>query len=123
VSAPNTPAGVTPGSAKVPFVTSLRARPGVITIGPGNAHDLLHLRVEMPEVWDTVRIDVPASDPVLALKVHALQALAPAAARHDDYVVKLRGIEVMDEGKSLREAGALDGSIFVVTRRYRRAVR
>lgn len=111
------------GGAKVPFVTSLRARPGVIRVGEGHAHEILHLRVEVPEVWDTVRIDVPASEPVLALKVHALQALAPATSRHDDYVVKLRGIEVADEGKSLRDAGALDGSIFIVTRRYRRAIR
>jgi len=110
-------------ATKVPFVTSLRARPGVITVGNASAHDLLHLRVELPEVWDTVRIDIPASEPVLALKVHALQALAPAADRHDDYVVKLRGVEVTDETASLREAGTQNGSIFIVTRRYRRAIR
>ena len=67
-------------SASAPFVTTLRARPGVITIGDASTANTLHLRVEMPEVWDTVRVDAPASEPVRAVKVHALQALAPWSA-------------------------------------------
>jgi hypothetical protein len=119
MSAPST----TTPAADAPFVTTLRARPGVITVGDPTAADLLHLRVEMPEVWDVVRIDISASEPVLALKVHALQALAPASDLHDDYFVKLRGVEVFDETQSLRDAGALNGSIFVITHRYRRPLR
>jgi hypothetical protein len=110
-------------SAPAPFVTTLRARPAVITVGDASATTTLHLRVEMPEVWDTVRIDAPPTEPVRAIKVHALQALAPEALFQDDYVVKLRGNEVLDETKSLQAAGAIDGSIFVVTRRHRRPVR
>jgi hypothetical protein len=77
----------------------------------------------MPEVWDTVRIDTAAVEPVRAVKVHALQALAPDALFQDDYVIKLRGNEVLDETQSLQAVGALDGSIFVLTRRHRRPVR
>lgn len=124
MSATNTTsANTTSANTGVPFVNSLRARPGVISVGDTSGGTVLHLRVEMPEVWDTVRIDAPANEPVLAVKVHALQALCPGALFHDDYVIKLRGIEVLDESVSLQAAGARDGSIFLVTRRHRRPVR
>jgi len=106
-----------------PFVTTLRSRPGVITVGDVSGSDVLHLRVEIPEVWDTVRIDASPNEPVLAIKVHALQALCPGAMFHDDYFIKLRGIEVTHESQSLREAGAIDGSIFLVTKKRRRPLR
>jgi len=106
-----------------PFVTSLRSRADVITLGDTSASNTLHLRVEVPEVWDVVRVDAPANEPVLAVKVHALQTLCPTALFHDDFVVKLRGIEILDETKSLDAVGALDGSILLVTRRHRRPVR
>jgi uncharacterized protein YxjI len=106
-----------------PFVTSLRSRPGVITIGDVSGAHVLHLRVEMPEVWDTVRIDVSATEPVRAVKLHALEALRPGALFHDDYFIKLRGNEIFDETLSLKDAGALDGSIFLLTQKRRRPVR
>jgi hypothetical protein len=83
------------------------------------------IRVEMPEVWDTVRIVVAPSEPVLAVKVAALQALYPEAPPelHADFVVKLRGWEILHEAESLTEAGAIDGSILLLTFRRRRAVR
>jgi hypothetical protein len=79
--------------------------------------------VQVPEVWDVVRIETPPSEPVLSLKVRALEALYPAAEFHEDFVVKLNGFEVLDENASVAEAGAVDGSIFLVTHRRRRAVR
>jgi hypothetical protein len=86
---------------------------------------VITLRVEMPEVWDTVRIAVLPVEPVLAVKVAALQALYPEAdpELHADFVVKLRGWEILDEAASLTEAGAIDGSILLLTFRRRRAVR
>ena len=105
-----------------PFVTNLRTRADVITVG-NTATNALHLRVEMPEVWDTIRLDASATEPVRAVKVHALQALAPGALFQEDYVIKLRGNEVLDETQSLQSAGAVDGSIFLLTRRHRRPVR
>lgn len=111
-----------PGNS-VPFVTTLRARPGVIALGPSGAANVLRLRVEMPAVWDAVRIDAPATEPVRALKVHALEALCPGALFQDDYVIKLRGIEILDETQSLQQVGAVDGSIFLLAHRRRRPVR
>lgn len=110
----------------VPFVAGLRSRPGVIAL-PGTEDEaqgeVLHLRVEMPEVWDVARIDATPSEPVIAVKVHALAALYPRARSHDDFVIKLRGNEIFDESASVSDAGALDGSTFLVTHRRRRPVR
>lgn len=106
-----------------PWVTQLRARPGVVTIGTPSASTRLHLRVEMPEVWDVVRIDAAPTDSVRALKLHALDALMPGALFADEYVTKLGGREILDESVTLADAGAVDGSIFLVTHRRRRPVR
>ena len=111
------------GRDSAPFVTSLRTRPGVVTVGDVSSGNVLHLRAELPEVWDAVRIDVPATEPVLSFKVHALQALAPGAQFHDDYFIKLHGCEVFDETQSLQAVGAVDGSIFLITHRRRRPLR
>lgn len=108
-----------------PFVVQLRSRPGV-TVLPGageSEEETLHVRVEMPEVWDVARIDASPDEPVLAVKVHALAALYPKARAHDDFVIKLRGHEIFDESATLADAGARDGSTFLLTHRRRRPVR
>ena len=107
-----------------PWVAALRARPGTLVAGDASAAGpRWTVRVEVPEVWDTVRVSAPPAEPVLAVKVLALAALMPDAAFHDDFVVKLNGAEVRDENAALERAGARDGSIFVVTARRRRPVR
>ncbi|MEO7647162.1 MAG: hypothetical protein ABIV11_02830, partial [Gemmatimonadaceae bacterium] len=87
-----------------PFVVQLRSRPGVSVLaqrGDDTGAETLHLRVEMPEVWDVARIDASPGEPVLAVKVHALAALYPKARSHEDFVIKLRGIEIFDESASV----------------------
>lgn len=109
-----------------PFVAALRSRPGVTVLpqrGEETEGQTLHLRVEMPEVWDVARIDASPDEPVLAVKVHALAALYPKARSHEDFVLKLRGLEIFDEGISVADAGARDGSTFLLTHRRRRPVR
>lgn len=106
----------------VPFVASLRTTGEPVRIGGGDGA-ALQLRVEMPEVWDTIRVEAAASEPVRVIKLHALERLYPGARAHDDYVMKLGGIEVLDETVSLADAGARDGSIFLLTSRRRRPVR
>jgi hypothetical protein len=111
-------------STPAPFVTSLRARSSTIRLAPKDAADTITLRVEMPEVWDVVRIEVLAADQVLEVKTRAIEALYPEAL--DDieaYVVKLRGWEILDETQSLAGAGVIDGSILLITSRRRRPVR
>jgi hypothetical protein len=106
---------------KAPFVTRLRARPGTIDLSRAGTQSIT-VRVEMPEMWDTVRIAASPAEPVVSIKRAALDALCPTD-RPEEYVVKLRGWEVLDESVSLTDAGAINGSIFLVTYRWRRAVR
>ena len=106
-----------------PFVSQLRTRGDVIQMATAGATPIT-IRVEMPEVWDTVRVHASPDERVLTIKRRALERLYPGSELHDDaYVMKLNGWEVLDESASLAAAGAVDGSIFLVTNRKRRPVR
>lgn len=104
----------------MPFVTSLRARPETLVLGHAPR---LTLRVEMPEVWDAVRIQAPGTEPVSQVKEVALKALYADGASYADFVIKLNGYEVLDESVPLSQTDAIDGSTFLVTFRRRRPVR
>ncbi len=105
-----------------PFVATVRSRPDVVIRLAAPGQPTISVRVEVSDVWDVVRVDTPDTQPVLAVKTAALAVLAPGA-NPADYVVKLRGFEVLDESASLAQAGAINGSIFVVAYRRRRPVR
>lgn len=107
----------------VPFTAQLRSRPGALRLGTEN-EPVITLRVQVPEVWDTIRVDAPPDTPVAVVKERALQALMPdESGQHAEYVMKLAGWEVLDERVSLTDAGASQGSIFLLTGRRRRPVR
>jgi hypothetical protein len=104
-----------------PFVTTLRTHRAPLHAGaPGAAP--WTLRVEVPDVWDAVTLEAAPGASVAGVKHAALEALYPSADPAA-FVTKLNGIEVLNESVSVREAGALDGSIFLVTFRRRRPVR
>ena len=106
-----------------PFVAQLRTRGKVIELASPDG-SAITVRVEMPEVWDVVRVHASPDEHALTVKRRALEALMPGAELHDeDYVLKLHGWEVLDESASLAATGAVDGSIFLVTNRRRRPVR
>jgi hypothetical protein len=105
----------------VPFVSTLRARRESVLVGPQDG-ETIDIRVEIPEIWDVVRIVAPPSETVLAVKVAALAALDPRGDQRD-YVMKLRGFEMLDEQQTLAEAGAKENSTFLLTHRRRRPVR
>lgn len=105
-----------------PFVAQLRTRGDVIQMA-ATGTTAITVRVQMPEVWDVVRVAVSPDEPVLGVKARALAALYPAGDFHDEFVMKLRGFEVLDENASLASVGAVDGSIFLLTYRRRRPVR
>ena len=54
---------------------------------------------------------------------NALDAFIPYHHPTVDFVMKLRGFEVLDESAPLTVAGARDGSTFLLTYRFRRPVR
>ena len=105
----------------IPFVSTLRARQDSVRLGPSDS-EAVSVRVEIPELWDIIRIVTPPSESVLAVKVAALAALDPRGDQRD-YVMKLRGLEVLDEQNTLAEIGATEGSTFLLTHRRRRPVR
>jgi hypothetical protein len=104
-----------------PFVTTLRARNATIRLTPDGG-PAITIRVEMPEVWDVVRVAAAPTQPVIDVKKAALTALYPEAAP-EEMVVKLRGWEILDEMASLADSGIVDGSILVMMFRRRRPVR
>lgn len=105
----------------IPFVSTLRARRDSVHLGPQDG-ETINIRVELPETWDVVRIVAPPSETVLSVKVAALAALDRRGDQRD-YVMKLRGFEVLDEQQTLAEAGAKENSTFLLTHRRRRPVR
>ena len=105
-----------------PFVAQLRARRGTIRLAPPEAQAIT-IRVEMAEVWDVVRIETLPTEIVLAVKRRALEALSPGAEHHEDFVLKFRGWEVLDEMSTLADVGVTDGSILLLTYRKKRPVR
>ncbi|HET7551631.1 MAG TPA: hypothetical protein VFK04_10075 [Gemmatimonadaceae bacterium] len=105
----------------IPFVSTLRARRESVLLGPQDG-ETIDVRVEIPELWDVVRIVTPPSETVLAVKVAALAALDPRGDQRD-YVMKLRGFEMLDEQQTLAESGAKQNSTFLLTHRRRRPVR
>jgi hypothetical protein len=105
-----------------PFVQQLRARSDPIRLVQ-QGDEVVHLRVQVPEVWDLVQIEASPDDPVQVVKVHALERLQAGTQTHDEYVVKLRGVEILDEKLSLSDAGVRNGSTLLVTHRRRRPVR
>ena len=106
-----------------PFVAQLRTRGSIIELASPNG-PAITVRVEMPEVWDVVRVHASPDERAVTVKRRALEVLMPGAElRDEDFVLKLNGWEVLDETASLAATGAVDGSIFLVTNRKRRPVR
>jgi hypothetical protein len=105
-----------------PFVTTLRSRKETLHVGVPGA-GAITIRVEMAEVWDVVAISVVPSASVVDVKKAALAALYPESDHHEDFMLKLKGWEILDEQQSLSGAGVVDGSILLLTFRRRRAVR
>ncbi|MGH7712377.1 MAG: hypothetical protein ACREOG_13895 [Gemmatimonadaceae bacterium] len=106
------------------LVSTLRARPQVVRLpGVPPEGEPLVVRVQVPEVWDAVRLEASPATSVLAVKRRALAELMPDETETQDFVVKLHGHEVLDESVSLRDANVRNGSTLLVTSRRRRPVR
>lgn len=103
-------------------VSQLRSRPGVIALGT-DGPGAITVRVQMLELWDTVVVRCAEGTSVRALKDAALDAFAQSAHSTNDYVLKLRGFEVLDESAPVTVAGARDDSTFLLAYRHRRPVR
>ena len=106
----------------VPFVTTLRTAGDPIKVG--DSENPLHIRVQVADLWDSVRVDAGGDQPVSAVKRAALVEFYPdGGVDPDELVVRLHGFEILDESKSLVDSGVRDGSILRRVSRRRRPVR
>lgn len=105
-----------------PFVTRLRTNGEVIRLGSGD-EPVIHIRVQVAELWDSIRVDAPPSESVISVKRAALDTLYPDGIDPEEYVVRLHGFEILDESASLVAAGVRDGSILLLVKRRRQPVR
>ena len=102
------------------FVASVRARPKTLKVGSEGGW---LVRVEVPDVWDVVRLDVAPTASVRSVKEAALAELVADGESPDEFVTKLNGVEVLDEDQPLAAIGVENGSTLLVTYRRRRPVR
>jgi len=105
----------------VPFVGGLRTRGNAIKLGSPPGKPLM-VRAQVLEAWDAIRIEADPSATVRSLKQLALRELYPENIPDDEFVVKLNGFEILDEGAPLSATDARDGSTFLITDRRRRPV-
>jgi hypothetical protein len=84
--------------------------------------ETLPVRVMVEDVWDQVSLALPPATAVADLKRQALE-LARVTASPDRYLVKFRGAEILDERRSLAEAGVVPDGALIVLPRARRPVR
>jgi len=82
----------------------------------------LPVRVMVQDAWDQVSLELPPAATVSELKQRAL-ALTHQVGKADDYLVKFRGAEVLDERRSLAESGVVPNAALIVMPRHRRPVR
>ena len=104
------------------FVTQLRASRPPIVLTPAGAGTIT-LRVEIAEIWETVRVVADPDTTVAEVKQRVVTDFFPTHGFLDEFVLKLRGWEMLDEQLSLARAGVLDGSILLLAYRRRRPVR
>ncbi len=108
------------------FSSTVGTRPDLVRVTTTGADlsTMWSVRVHSAEAWDAVRVDALPSTSVVDVKHAAMSVMmSDALGDLDAYVVKLRGIEIVNERESLRAIGALDGSTLLIMARRKRAVR
>jgi hypothetical protein len=104
------------------FVAQLRATRKPINLAEPGAGTIT-LRVEVAELWDAVRVIARPDTPMIDLKRRVVAELFPNHQHVEDFVLKFRGWEILDENATLAECGVVDGSILLLGYRRRRPVR
>ena len=81
------------------------------------------VRVQVAEMWDAIRVTAHPDTVISELKQRVVNEFFPGHEYPDDFVMKLRGWEMLDEQQSLKVGGMVDGSIGLLSYRRRRPVR
>ena len=104
------------------FVRELRSQRPPLNLAP-EGPETVSFRVQVAELWDAVKVTASPSMAVGDLKRRALETFFPGDAFVDEYVLKLRGWEMLDEAAPIGESGVGPGSIVLLAQRRRRAIR
>lgn len=80
------------------------------------------LRVRVQDAWDEVELEVSPDTSVEAVKDEALNRFRIGTDR-SAYVVKFRGAEIIDERRTVAEAGLVPNAALIIMPRRRRPVR
>jgi hypothetical protein len=83
----------------------------------------LRMRVWVEDAWDRAEFVATTDWTVKQLKEHALRTATLANPDPASYEVKLRGILVLDETRTLRDLDVVDLAPFIVLSARRRPVR
>ena len=104
------------------FVRQLRThRPPLDLVPPGP--NALSFRVQVAEHWDAVRVTAAPDTTIREIKERVLAAFVPDSGYPDEFVLKFRGWEMLDEGTPIGQSGIVNGSIILLGDRRRRPVR
>ena len=103
------------------LVGELRSKraPLELASGPG----AITVRVQVAEMWDAIRVVTHPDTAISELKQRVVNEFFPGHEYLDDFVLKLRGWEMLDENQSIKAGGMVDRSIVLLSRRRRRPVR
>lgn len=82
----------------------------------------LAVRVTLTSVWDEIRLDLPADTPLSEMKRRVLQ-LSRSSDDPGTFVVKYRGGQLFDEGRSLAELGIVENAALIMLPKRRQPVR
>ena len=104
------------------LVGELRSRRAPIALAQEGAGSIT-MRVQVAEMWDAVRVVARPDAIVGEVKQKVVAEFFPGHQFTDDFVLKLRGWEMLDESQSLAKAGVVDGAIVLLAYRRRRPVR
>lgn len=82
----------------------------------------LPVRVMVQDAWDEIRLDLPPTTALSELKRRALE-VTRITTDPAGFLLKFRGAELEDEGRSLADAGLVPNGALIVMPRRRRPVR
>ena len=103
------------------LVGELRSGRAPIVLASGAG--AITVRVQVAELWDAIRVTAHPDTGISELKQRVVNEFYPGHEYLDDFVLKLRGWEMLDENQSIKAGGMVDGSIVLLSHRRRRPVR
>ncbi len=104
------------------FVHQLRSMRPPLELAPAGP-DTVDFRVQVSELWDAVKVTAKPTMAVADVKRRVLEVFFPNESFPEDYVLKLRGWEMLDESAPIGASGVGPGAIVLLSQRRRSPLR